>query len=179
MSPDSGTRTITVTTAEAERPHSPPGPRLISAFGGEFGYLLTSLIGLMLTAPLDVEGHGLNLMLDLVASLVIVTGIHAAYPGRRSWVLGLCLAVVEFGVGRAAAYSGIRWLLIPQIGFWLFTMTLVATVILQRVLAETHVTLKTPSSGDLRLFIAGSDLGLHLRDRRRDAAGRIPVHQSA
>lgn len=153
MSSDSETRTITVTTIEEGplRPH----PRLIRAFGGEFGCLLTALMGLLLTAPLIVEGHGLNLLLDLVASLVLVTGIHAAYPERRSWALGLVLAILELGMGRIVAYSGIRWLLAPQLGLWLFSTILVAAVILQRVLEETHVTLKTLQAAICVYFLLG------------------------
>lgn len=58
--------------------------RLLRAVGGKFGYLPGTLIALLMSAPLIVQGWVWNLLLGLFASAVLVASLHAARPERRS-----------------------------------------------------------------------------------------------
>ena len=117
--------------------------RLLRAARGKFGYLLLALVGLLATAPLITESTYRTPVISLFATGVLVAGLWAARPGRRSLVLGLVLAAVDFGIGRLAAEEGTPWLLILQAGLWLVTLGFVTVIILEVVLDSRPVTLDT------------------------------------
>jgi hypothetical protein len=119
------------------------GIRVLHAFGGRFGFLLAALILLLLSAPLIFEGSAWNLMLDLVAGVVLVAGVHAAVPGRAPILIGLVAAIIDLGIGRVAEASGAQWLMTVQVFLWLATLIFVAATILERVLRSRRVTIHT------------------------------------
>jgi len=59
---------------------------------GQYGPLLTSLMALCVAAPGLTGGPVKGGLLDLVMSCIVLTGIHAASPNRRSVAVGLGLA---------------------------------------------------------------------------------------
>ena len=120
-----------------------PRPRVSRALGGRFGHLLAALIALMVTVPLIVEGEFWNFVLALFASAVLVAGLNASEPGKRSLVLGLILALVDVAIGRLAENFGSRWLMLAQMVLWVATLSFVAVKILENVLQTTRVTVET------------------------------------
>lgn len=94
----------------------------LRSVGGRFGSLLCSLIALLLSAPLIVEGWGWNLLLGLSASGVLVAGLQAARPGGRSLRIGLALAAADLAIGRLVFLEGARWLVVLQAALWLSTL---------------------------------------------------------
>ncbi|MGO9601103.1 MAG: hypothetical protein ACLP7Q_24255 [Isosphaeraceae bacterium] len=117
--------------------------RVLKATGGKFGYLLVALVALLVTAPAITESMVLRVAIALLATSVFVTGLYAARPRRRSVLVGLILAGIDFGIGRLAAFDGARWLVLLQAVFWLATMTYVTVTILEVVLASQPVTMET------------------------------------
>ncbi|MGD0042656.1 MAG: hypothetical protein ABSE84_20010, partial [Isosphaeraceae bacterium] len=93
---------------------------------GKFGYLLVALVALLVTAPVMTESTVLWVALALLASSVLVAGLYAARPCRRSILVGLVLAGIDIGIGRLAALKGRHWLVLLQATLWLATMTYVA-----------------------------------------------------
>jgi len=116
---------------------------LLRAAGGKFGYLLVALIALLLTAPLIVDGWFWNLLLGLFASVVLVAGLQAARPGRRSAMVGSILAVADLAIGRLVFIEGCRWLVVLQAGLWLSTLILVSIAILDAVFEMPSVDVGT------------------------------------
>jgi len=117
--------------------------RVLRAAHGKFGYLLVALVALLVTAPVMTESTVLWVALALLASSVLVAGLYAARPCRRSILVGLVLAGIDIGIGRLAALKGRHWLVLLQATLWLATMTYVAVTILEVVLASQPVTMET------------------------------------
>jgi Ion channel len=117
--------------------------RLLGAARGKFGYLLLALIVFLATAPVIAESHARKLVLAGFGSGLLIAGLHAARPGKRSLIVGLVVAAVEFGIGQMAEFHGSRWLTFAQALLWLLAMTYVAVEILEKVLGSAEVTLET------------------------------------
>src|SRR5271157_2427195 len=117
--------------------------RVLRAAHGKFGYLLVALVALLVTAPVMTESTVLWVAPALLASSVLVAGLYAARPCRRSILVGLVLAGIDIGIGRLAALKGGHWLVLLQATLWLATMTYVAVTILEVVLASQPVTMET------------------------------------
>ena len=117
--------------------------RLLGAARGKFGYLLLALIVFLATAPVIADSHAWKLVLAGFGSGLLIAGLHAARPGKRSLIVGLVVAAVEFGIGRMGDIHGSRWLLLAQALLWLLAMTYVAFEILENVLGSAEVTLET------------------------------------
>ena len=117
--------------------------RLLGAAQGKFGYLLLALIAFLATAPVIGDTYGVQLLLAAFGSGLLVAGLFATRPGRRSLILGLVVAVVEFGIGRMVDLLGTRWLICAQTLVWLLAMSYVAFEILEWVLESAEVTLET------------------------------------
>lgn len=121
-----------------------PRSRLLRAAGGKFGYLLVALIALMATAPVIGEGWFWRRLLAAVTSGVLVAGLYAVRPGRRSLAIGLALAGLDLGIGGLVALSGAGWLVVLQSLLWMATLGYVAATILEgAVLGSDRVTLET------------------------------------
>jgi hypothetical protein len=117
--------------------------RLQRAASGKFGFLLVAMIGLMLTSPLIATGWVWQRLIALFAGAVLVAGLQAARPGRRSLVLGLILALADFGIGRLVVVENTHWTLILQPILWLATMGFVTVTILEAVFEREVVDLET------------------------------------
>ncbi|MGO8897217.1 MAG: hypothetical protein ACLQU5_02565 [Isosphaeraceae bacterium] len=117
--------------------------RVLRAAHGKFGYLMVALVALLVTAPVMTESTVLWVALALLATSVLVAGLYAARPCRRSILVGLVLGGIDIGIGRLAALKGGQWLVLLQATLWLATMTYVAVTILEVVLASQPVTMET------------------------------------
>jgi voltage-gated potassium channel len=117
--------------------------RLLGAARGKFGYLLVALTALLLSAPVMTESWVWKVLIALFVAGVLVAGLYAVRPGRRSIVVGLGLASVEFTIGRLAAVHEARWLLLLQILLWIVALLYVTVSILEWVLGSPEVTLAT------------------------------------
>ncbi len=129
----------------------PPGvkgprvPRLKTsmAFGGRYGRLLMAQIAVIVLAPLIVQGWAWNLVLAALASTILVTGLYAAEPTRKSLVLGLLLASVDVFIGQMSAQFEVRWLQALQTVLWLSTLVFVAVLILEKILSGSGASIET------------------------------------
>jgi hypothetical protein len=117
--------------------------RIVLAVHGKFGYLLAALIALMLSTPLLIDGWAWSVVLSLFAAAVLVAGLHAARPGRRSLALGLVLALADFGIGRLASLHGDRSLVLLQILLWLSTSLFVTAAIFDAIFESESVGIET------------------------------------
>jgi len=117
--------------------------RVLRAAHGKFGYLMVALVALLVTAPVMTESTVLWVALALLATSVLVAGLYAARPCRRSILVGLVLGGIDIGIGRLAALKGGQWLVMLQAVLWLATLTYVAVTILEVVLASQPVTMET------------------------------------
>lgn len=117
--------------------------RTLRAASGKFGWLLLALLVFVATAPIIAKGLAGKLVLSVFAASVLVAGLYAAQPRRRSLVVGLVLASIDLTIGRLANIDGTGWLLMLQVVLWLATMIYVALAILEVVLASRPVTIET------------------------------------
>jgi hypothetical protein len=116
---------------------------LLRAVGGKFGSLLIALVALLLSAPVIIEGWGWNLLLSLFASAMLLAGLQAARPGRRSFRIGLALAAADLGIGRLVFIAGTRWLVVLQAALWLAALIYVTVTILDAVFTRKSVDVET------------------------------------
>lgn len=116
---------------------------LLRAARGKFGYLLITLVALLVSAPVITEGLPAQMALSLLASSVLVAGLFAARPSLRALFAGLFLAAVDLGIGRLTHLHPEPWIIIFQAVLWLGTLLMVAVIILEVVLASRPVTLST------------------------------------
>jgi hypothetical protein len=117
--------------------------KILRSVGGRFGYLLLALVALMLSVPLMAEGTVWNIILALFAGAVLIAGLHAARPGRKSLSLGLLLALVDFSIGRLASFDVARWLLLLQFILWSSTLVYVTVTIFEAMYDSESVSLET------------------------------------
>jgi hypothetical protein len=117
--------------------------RLLVATRGKFGFLLVALIALLVTAPVVAEGLAWRAAINLFVACVLVAGLYAVRPGRRSLIAGLVLAAVEFTIGRLAIAHASYGLILVQIVLWLVALVYVTVEILEWVLDSPEVTLET------------------------------------
>lgn len=117
--------------------------RILRATRGKFGFLLTALIGLLVSAPVMSEGWIWKSVILLFAACVLVAGLNAVQPGKRSLIIGIAIAAIEFGLGRVIRVHPATWLLVAQIALWLLALTYVTGAILEWVLDSAEVTLET------------------------------------
>jgi hypothetical protein len=117
--------------------------KLLGAARGKFGYLLLPLIAFLVTAPVIAEGRVWKLLLAGFGSGLLIAGLYAARPGKRSLIVGLMLASAEFALGRMADIHGSQWLIFAQALLWLLAMAYVTVEILEKVLGSVEVTLET------------------------------------
>jgi hypothetical protein len=82
--------------------------KLLGAARGKFGYLLLALIAFLVTAPVIAEGRVWKLALAGFGSGLLIAGLYAARPGKRSLIVGLMLASAEFALGRMGDIHGSR-----------------------------------------------------------------------
>ena len=118
-------------------------PRPVGASRNKFGYLLAALIALLATMPVIGEGWAWKRVLGLFAGGVLVAGLYAARPGRRSLAIGSVLAAVDVGLGSLLTIHDARWLVLLQVILWISSTAFVAASILRAVLRSVPMTLET------------------------------------
>jgi hypothetical protein len=116
---------------------------LRTAFGGRFGLVLLSLIGMIVVAPQVDSDRVSVLVLSLCSACLIVGCLHASKPGSRPFKIGVVLAVVEFVLGRIAMNESFRGVLPFQIGFWVFALGYVILVLIEHIFERAGVDLET------------------------------------
>jgi hypothetical protein len=121
----------------------PKKPKVLEAATGKFGFLLLAIVVLIVTAPVIAEGFIWRIALALFGASVLVAGLYAAQPGRRSIVLGLVLASIDLAIGQLADIDRAGWMFMLQVVHWLCTMIFVAVAILEVVLSSRPVTIGT------------------------------------
>jgi hypothetical protein len=121
----------------------PVRSQLLKAARGKFGFLLLTLLALLVSAPVIIQGVSTQFFLAVLASTVLVAGMFAAVPRVRSLVAGLALAVVDLGIGQLSQANPAPWVFLMQAALWLGTLLLVTVIILEVVLASRPVTLQT------------------------------------
>lgn len=117
--------------------------RVLRAARGKFGYLLVALIALVMTAPVMAEGWAWRALITLFVAGVLVAGLYAVRPGRRSLIAGLVVALVEFAIGRMAVEYPSRGMILAQVLLWIAALVFVIVAILEWVLDGPEVTLET------------------------------------
>src|SRR5438105_1403691 len=86
----------------------PEGISYRRLLGGRYGYLLTSLILLMLIAPV-LTGGGIKAgLVDLLVCGVMMSGIYAASPRKRSLAVGVLLAIAVLATHRLVERAPFR-----------------------------------------------------------------------
>lgn len=117
--------------------------RLLGAARGKFGYLIVAQIALLASAPIMIEGWAFRILITLFVAGLLVAGLYAVRPTRRSLVIGIVVAVVEFTIGRLAADYAVRWLFVMQLLLWVTALLYVTVAILDWVLDSPEVTFET------------------------------------
>jgi hypothetical protein len=82
--------------------------KLFGAARGKLGYLRLARIAILVTAPVIAEGRVWELVRAGFGSGLLIAGLYAARPGKRSLIVGLMLASAEFALGRMADIHGSR-----------------------------------------------------------------------
>ncbi|HEU5117692.1 MAG TPA: potassium channel family protein [Isosphaeraceae bacterium] len=113
------------------------------AFDGRYGRLLVALIAVIALAPLVVQGWAWKLVLAVLASAILVTGLYAVRPTRPMLHLGLLLASVDISIGQASSWFSVEWLRVLQTILWLLTLLFVTGWILESILAGSGATIET------------------------------------
>ncbi len=116
---------------------------LYRTVGSRFGYLLLALICLLLSSPLLTRGFPWNLLLGFFASSVLVAGLYAAKPGRRSLTIGLTLALTDLAITQLADVESSQFMMTLQAALWLSTLVYVSTTILTTVFDQDGVDVET------------------------------------
>ncbi len=117
--------------------------RLVDVARGKFGFLLVALIALLMSTPVMSEGRLWRSLIILFVAGVLVAGLYAVRPGRRSFHFGIIVAAVEFAIGRAAIVYPTSWLILTQITLWIIALLYVTVAILEWVLDSTEVSIET------------------------------------
>jgi hypothetical protein len=121
----------------------PSRSKVVRAFCGKYAILLLALIALLLLTPLILDGGFWSFVLGVSAGGVLVAGLHATNPGKRTLAIGLFLATIDLASNRVAAATGFRWILILQALLWFSSLAYVVFVILERILSTARVTVET------------------------------------
>jgi hypothetical protein len=114
----------------------------LRAFGGQYGPLLGSLLGLCLTTPRLAETfHGA--LVDAAVSCIVLTGIYAAAPGRKSAAIGLTLAFFALASHRVMTRHDLDALHALHYLFLLAILLYATLTILRAVARDCVVTVDT------------------------------------
>lgn len=124
-------------------------------FAGQYGPLLTSLLVLCIAAPGMTGGPLKGGLIDVANALIVLTGIFAANPGRRSAAIGVGLMGLVLAVHRTIRLStspplhGLHYALILAI------LTYAMLSILSAVVRDALVTIETIKGAVCVYFLIG------------------------
>ena len=110
---------------------------------GQYGPLLTSLLTLCVAAPVLTGGPVKGALLDAALSCIVLTGICAARPGRRSVVIGFALAGLTLGSHRLVTVFHYEPLHAGHYALILAVLAYAARTILSAVVRDREVTIET------------------------------------
>ena len=113
------------------------------AFGGRFGPLLVALLILCLAAPGLTGGPLKGGLLDILMSCIVLAGLYAANPRRRSIGIGLALTTATLAIHRMVTVSDADWLRGFHYALILSILAFAMLSILSAVVHDTVVTLET------------------------------------
>jgi hypothetical protein len=116
---------------------------LVHVGRGQYGPLLTALLVLCLAAPLLEGGPLKGAMLDTAMSAIVVTGLYAADPRRRSLVIGFTLACVTLATHRLVTVFHYEPLHALHYLLNLVILAYTARTILWAVIRDSQVTIET------------------------------------
>ncbi len=127
-----------------ERETSRSAPPLRRAFGGRYGFLLTSLIALVAISPAMVAKNAVLVNpLDLLVFTIMFAGLRAADPGRHALVFGIFLTAITLASHCAAYLLVSRTFLLCHHALTLSALIYALTTILSAIIEDTRVTLET------------------------------------
>lgn len=110
---------------------------------GQYGPLLTSLLVLCLAAPALTGGTAKGALLDAAMSCIVLTGLYAAAPRRRSILIGFALAGVTLSTHRLVTVFHYEPLHALHYALILAVLAYTARTILWAVIRDSQVTIET------------------------------------
>jgi hypothetical protein len=113
---------------------------LARAFGGQYGPLLTSLLGLCLAAPGLTGGTVKGALQDAAMGCIVLAVVYSTAPGRRSLAVGLTLAFVALASHRISVRHHVEAV---HVLFLLAILAYATLTILAAVVRDTVVTVET------------------------------------
>jgi hypothetical protein len=128
---------------------------LLRLCGGQYGPLLASLFGLCLAAPGLTGGLVKGALVDAVMSSIVLTGIYATAPGRRSVVVGLMLGFVVLASHRLFAKFHLEVLHGLHYGIVLSILVYATKTIFSAVIRDNVVTIETIKGAVCVYFLIG------------------------
>jgi voltage-gated potassium channel len=118
-------------------------PLILRLCRGQYGPLLVSLLTLCAAAPVLTGGPVKGAMLDAALSCIVLTGIYAASPGRRSIVIGFALACLTLSTHRLVTIFHNESLHAAHYALILAVLAYTARTILSAVVHDRQVTIET------------------------------------
>ena len=116
---------------------------LRKAVGGQYGPLLCALLILCVTSPGLTGGTLKGGLLDILMSCIVVTGLYASLPKRRSIALGLALTAITLSTHRLVTAYRIEWLHGFHYALILAVLAFATLSILSAVVHDAIVTIET------------------------------------
>ncbi|MFO0908112.1 MAG: hypothetical protein U0794_07100 [Isosphaeraceae bacterium] len=110
---------------------------------GPFGILLLALISIIVATPLLIEEEGWDSISSLLLSAVLLAALHAARPGRKPLLVGVCLIGLDFLLGRIAMTTPSIVTVALQSTFWLLSLIYVTAIIAESMFEASEVTVET------------------------------------
>ena len=114
------------------------------AFKGRYGFLLLALLILVVVSPgMATDRLRMFSPLDAVVFTIMLAGLHAANPGRRSLYFGIGLTAVAIAVHCCAYWQSSDRLLLFHHALALSSLLYAQAKILSSVIANRRVTIET------------------------------------
>ncbi len=110
---------------------------------GQYGPLFTSLLFLCVAAPVLTGDVVKGALLDATMSCIVLTGLNAADPGRRSLVIGFALACLTLTTHRLVTIFHSEALHAGHYLVILAVLAYTARTILWAVIRDSRVTIET------------------------------------
>jgi hypothetical protein len=110
---------------------------------GAYGTLLCWLLGLIVVAPGLTGGRNMGLMLDLLICIVLLNGIRAANPGRRSLLVCAVLLIADLSAHWTAVFLPDRASFALHYGLSLVILAYTTRAILLAIIRDSQVTIET------------------------------------
>jgi hypothetical protein len=116
---------------------------LLRLTSGPYGTLLCWLLGLNALAPAFSGGRKVGLLLDLIACGVLLAGVRAASPGRKSLGIVAILIVADLATHWPAVHVHSRATFVIHYGLTFLILGFTTCTILSSIVRNSQVTLET------------------------------------